>query len=88
MIERRRRFASAVGRRLTSARESAKLSQLAAGEALGLPQSRIAKLELGLRVLTFGEALDLADLYGVAATDFDARGELELSPLGGDEGSS
>lgn len=87
LLEHRRRFAVAVGRRLAAAREAAHLSQLAAGEALAIPQSQIAKLELGQRTLTFGEALDLADLYGVAVTEFDARGDLELIRSGGEGGS-
>ena len=76
-MSRRRLFAVAVGRRLADVRESKNLSQLVVAEALGIPQSQIAKLELGLRTLTFAEALDLADLYGVEMTALDARGDLE-----------
>jgi transcriptional regulator with XRE-family HTH domain len=55
-----------VGRRLASAREAAGISQVEAARELGVPQSAIAKLELGRRQLRFVEGLRLADLYGVA----------------------
>ena len=42
------------------------MSQLDAARALGVPQSAIAKLELGLRQLRFTEGLRLATIYGVA----------------------
>ena len=59
-----------VGRRLAAARAAAALSQAEAAKKLGFAQSRIAKLETGSRRLLFSEAIDLADLYGVAVASF------------------
>lgn len=64
---------SRVGQLLGDAREDAGLPQSAAGRALGVPQSRIAKLELGRRQLLFLEAVVLADLYGVELERLDPR---------------
>jgi len=60
--------ARTIGRRLAEARESAGLSQLEVARQLGVPQSSIAKLELGLRQLRFIEGLRLAEIYGIAPT--------------------
>lgn len=60
--------ARAVGRLLAEAREAAGLSQLDAAKRLGVPQSSIAKLELGQRQLRFVEGLRLAQIYGVKPT--------------------
>ena len=54
-----------VGRLLAEAREAAGLSQLQVARLLDVPQSSIAKLELGQRQLRFVEGLRLAALYGV-----------------------
>jgi transcriptional regulator with XRE-family HTH domain len=62
-----------IGALLGDAREDAGLPQSAVAKALGVPQSRIAKLELGRRQLLFAEAALLADLYGVSTTHFDPR---------------
>jgi transcriptional regulator with XRE-family HTH domain len=56
-------LARSLGRRLAAARKSRALSQAAAARALGVPQSRIPKLELGQRPLTCIEGLRLAALY-------------------------
>ena len=47
------------------------MTQLAAARALGVPQSRIAKLESGLRSLSFVEGLRLASLYAMSPSDLD-----------------
>jgi transcriptional regulator with XRE-family HTH domain len=60
----------AVGMRLAAARMAAGLSQTEAAKRLGFAQSRIAKLEIGTRRLLFSEAIDLAEIYGVAVADF------------------
>jgi transcriptional regulator with XRE-family HTH domain len=62
-----------LGARLAKAREKAGLSQAAAAKALGVPQSRIAKLERGKRQLQFLEALRLAALYGVDCASLAAE---------------
>ncbi len=65
--------AAVIGRLLGDAREDAGLSQTAAARALGVAQSRIAKLELGRRQLLFAEAVLLAALYGVSLERLDPR---------------
>jgi Helix-turn-helix. len=55
-----------LGRRLADARSRAGLSQAQAAKALAVPQSQIAKLELGLRQLRFIEGLRLATLYSIS----------------------
>ncbi len=64
---------SIIGRLIGDAREDAGVPQTAAAAALGVPQSRIAKLELGRRRLLFVEAALLAELYGVRPDAFDPR---------------
>jgi transcriptional regulator with XRE-family HTH domain len=71
VVVERAEAARSLGSRLANARLKAGLSQLAAAKALGVPQSRIAKLERGKRQLQFLEALRLAALYGVDCGDFD-----------------
>lgn len=71
MLEERVATARDVGARLAAARERAGISQTEAARAIGSPQSRVAKLELGLRQLQFLEGLRLAALYGVEPTAFD-----------------
>lgn len=71
VLEQRLESARAVGRKLALAREAAGLSQAEAARRLGVPQSRIGKLELGMRSLMFIEGLRLARLYGVAPATFD-----------------
>lgn len=61
--------ARTVGERLASAREAAGLSQMVAARRLGVPQSSIAKLELGQRQLRFVEGLRLAEIYGVRPSE-------------------
>ncbi len=56
----------ATGQRLASSRAAAGMSQRRAAEALGVAQSRIAKLETGARRLLFSEAVAFARLYGVS----------------------
>jgi len=55
-------------------RRAGRPSQLAAAKALGVPQSVIAKLELGKRQLLFLEALRLAGLYGVDCRELGPKG--------------
>jgi transcriptional regulator with XRE-family HTH domain len=71
VLEERDADARAVGRLLAAARERAALSQLDVARAIGVPQSQIAKLELGLRQLRFVEGLRLAALYSIPPTDLD-----------------
>jgi transcriptional regulator with XRE-family HTH domain len=61
--------ARSVGRRLAAARERASLSQQQVARALGVPQSQVAKLELGVRQLRFTEGLRLAAIYDVDPTE-------------------
>lgn len=60
-----------VGRLLGDARERAGLSQAAAARALGVQQSRIAKMEIGKRRITVAEAIRLARLYRIDVFDLD-----------------
>jgi transcriptional regulator with XRE-family HTH domain len=59
-----------VGQRLAAARRAAGLSQTDVGHRLGVPQSRVAKLETGDRRLMYIEAFLYADLYGVSIEVF------------------
>ncbi len=67
---------------LGDAREDAGLSQAAAARALGVAQSRVAKLELGQRQLLFVEAIALCDLYGVNLDRLDP-GKTRARPRSG-----
>ncbi|MBI3751772.1 MAG: helix-turn-helix domain-containing protein [Chloroflexi bacterium] len=69
VMEERAAIARDIGRRLAAARQRAGLSQAAAARALGVPQSQIAKLELGLRQLLLFEAVQLMGLYAVEVRD-------------------
>ena len=71
VLEQRNEMARSLGRRLATAREAAGLSQVQVARALGVPQSRIAKVELGLRQLQFIEGLRLANLYSMSPVDLD-----------------
>jgi DNA-binding XRE family transcriptional regulator len=71
VLAERAEAARGLGTRLAGAREQAGLTQAAAARAIGIPQSRIAKLELGLRQLGFLEGLRLAALYRVECGDLD-----------------
>lgn len=62
-----------VGRLIGDAREDAGLPQSVAAKVLDVPQSRIAKIELGRRQLMFLEAVALAELYQVSLDRFDPR---------------
>ena len=61
-----------VGARLAAARRAAGLSQTDVGRLLGIPQSRVAKLEAGDRRLQYLEAFEYAELYGVVVEAFRA----------------
>ena len=65
--------ARGVGRQLATAREAAGLSQQEAARRLGVPQSSIAKVELGQRQLRFVEGIRLAQIYGVRPTELVPR---------------
>lgn len=65
--------ARAVGRRVAEAREAAGLSQYEVARRLGVPQSSIARLELGQRQLRFVEGLRMAELYGIPPSDLAPR---------------
>jgi DNA-binding XRE family transcriptional regulator len=69
--------ARALGRRVAEARVQAGKSQAEAARALSVPQSQIAKVELGLRQLRFTEGLRLARLYAVAPSDLDPSSSSE-----------
>jgi transcriptional regulator with XRE-family HTH domain len=62
---------AAIGRLVGDARERSELSQQDAARALGVHQSRLAKIESGARRLLFSEALDLARLFCCTTADFD-----------------
>lgn len=64
----------AIGRLLGDARQAAGLPQSAVARRLGMPQSRLARTELGKRRLLYAEAVRLARLYGVDISAFDPRG--------------
>lgn len=64
----------AFGRLLAAARLRAGLTQAEVAQTLGVPQSRVAKVELGQRNVTFVEGLELAELYRVRPIDLDPRG--------------
>ncbi len=59
-----------VGLRLAAARRAAGFSQTEAGLRLSVPQSRVAKLEIGDRRLQYLEAFTYAELYGVSIEAF------------------
>lgn len=69
-----------VGVLLGDAREAVGLSQSQVGKRLAVPQSRIAKLELGIRRLLFVEALSLAKLYRTSISQFDPYGATAVKP--------
>jgi predicted XRE-type DNA-binding protein len=71
VIDHRAEVARAIGRRLAIGRERAGLSQAEAARALEIPQSQIAKLELGIRQLQFIEGLRLAALYSLNPEELD-----------------
>lgn len=79
LIARRAAAQRAVGLRLAAARRAAGLSQAEAARRLGVAQSQIAKAELGLRSISLVEGLDLADLYGVAPSEFDPRPQIDFA---------
>lgn len=63
----------ALGRLLAAARTRAGLSQAQAARRLGVPQTRIGKIELGQRAVTFVEGLEFAELYRVEPIELDPR---------------
>lgn len=65
LVAERTSAARSVGRLLAAARIRAGLTQTETARALDVPQSRIAKLEVGLRQLLFTEAVRLSELYGI-----------------------
>jgi transcriptional regulator with XRE-family HTH domain len=70
--------ARAVGRRLAETREAAGMSQLEVARRLGVPQSSIAKLELGQRQLRFVDGLRLAAVYRVPPSTFAPEDLIEV----------
>lgn len=60
-----------VGRRLAGARRAAGMTQTEAARQLGVPQSRIARLETGDRRLLLTEATELAALYDIGVRSLD-----------------
>jgi transcriptional regulator with XRE-family HTH domain len=62
--------AKAIGRSLAMSRKRAGLSQAQVARALRVPQSVIAKAELGTRKLGYIEGLWLAHIYGVRPESF------------------
>jgi len=75
VLQERAESARIVGRKLAAARQAAGMSQAEVASHLGIPQSRIGKLELGLRSLMFIEGLRLARLYSVAPRALDDSSE-------------
>ena len=80
VLKERADSARIVGRNLAAAREAAGMSQAEAARHLGVPQSRIGKLELGLRSLMFVEGLRLARLYRISAASLDDGMPEDLTP--------
>lgn len=75
--------AKSVGRRLAAARVRVGLSQEQVARALGVPQSQVAKLEIGARQLRFTEGLRLAVLYRIEPSDlFDVAKSQLVKPPG------
>lgn len=62
----------ALGRALAMARQGANMTQVVAAAAIGISQSRLAKLETGRRRLTYLDALVIARTYGVSIGSFEA----------------
>jgi transcriptional regulator with XRE-family HTH domain len=60
-----------IGTLVGDARQAAGLPQGEVARRLGVSQSRVARWELGERRLSFGDALALAQLYGVSVASFD-----------------
>ncbi len=58
---------TALGRRMQAARETAEISQTAAGTAIGVSQPTYSRIEKGERPLAGDELVVLADLFGVRA---------------------
>lgn len=73
MLEARADTARSLGRRLVAGRLAAGLSQSDVARALVIPQSQIAKVELGIRHLLFVEGLRLAEPYSMSPSDLDPR---------------
>ena len=67
----------ALGRRLRQAREEAGLTQTAASELIGRPQSFIAKCEAGERRMDIIELGVLSRLYGKSLDYFDLSVEAQ-----------
>ncbi len=60
-------------KRLLSAREKARLTQGEAARHLGVPQSRLSRMESGERRIDVIELADLARLYGRSLSYFVPR---------------
>ena len=73
ILERRIARNMTFGRLAAAARIRAGLTQVEVAKRLGVPQTRIAKIELGKRGITFVEGLELAELYSVRPIDLDPR---------------
>jgi transcriptional regulator with XRE-family HTH domain len=58
-------FDAVVGANVRQYRQAAGLTQAAIGDALGLPQQTVPKIERGERPLRFAEAHHLAALFGI-----------------------
>jgi transcriptional regulator with XRE-family HTH domain len=57
------------------------MTQVVAAKALGISQSRLAKLETGQRRLPYLDAVKMARAYGVAVGSFEsAIGTVEPDP--------
>lgn len=62
-----------VGQQLAAARRAARLTQTEVGRRLGVPRSRVAKLETSARRPQYLEAFEYAELYGVGIETFKPR---------------
>jgi DNA-binding XRE family transcriptional regulator len=73
LLERRARERRLLGELLAQARRDRGITQGEAGNAIGLSQSTIAKIESGVRSVSLLEALGLAEAYRVSLTSLDPR---------------
>ena len=65
----RQRSAQRIGEQVAVVRRSKGLTQTAVARGLDRPQSWMAKVEAGVRTLTFVEAVQLAQVLGVSVVE-------------------
>ncbi len=83
LVAKQRRSETAFGRRLRALREEQGLTQSALGEAVGMLQSAVARLEAGEREPGWPTVLKLAEALGVEPNDFVEEKPKPRKPGGG-----